>query len=157
MLITLRDMNEFAAAKMVHITTSIEYLEKAAWFHSPELGKWSPAEAQKVKTGLNGILEDLEFLSLGTTKAQCQRLVSEINTLNLRSLADRGAALRQTLNDELGSMAFLLIAPNELHYYTATTLLGEPAASRLRTANDEFQKRENALRSKEIPLACTTL
>ena len=109
---------------MVRVTAHIEYLQKAAWFHSPELGKWSVAESKKAKNSLIEILPDLEFFSLTTTKFQCERAIADIDTLNPQNLAARGATLLQILEDELKGRTLLMLDANKLRYFNNPCIAG---------------------------------
>jgi hypothetical protein len=138
-------MNEFAAAKMVHVTAHIEYVEKAVWFHSPKTHEWSAEEAAKAKQALTDILEDLDVLSLSMTKLQCERLISEMDKMSLYRLGVNGAALRNTLVDELGQRSFFFIPQNDLRFYNQTELAGPGFKDRFPISNGELIEAGNCL------------
>lgn len=136
-------MNEFAADKMVHITANIEYLEKAAIYHGQVRAIWSAKEADKVKASLQSILKDLDLLSLGVTKADCERLISEVGTIKVADLQKRGVELRHRLNDELRQKNFFWVSQEELKFYNQSCLFGKTVAEKFPTAEYDIREAGN--------------
>jgi hypothetical protein len=144
-IISLRDMNDFAAAKLVDITAAVEYLEKSAIYHSSERGRWTYTEVQQIKSALGKILPNLDFLSLGVTRAQCERIIADMNTLTAEDLKKRGVQLRHILNDELGSRVFLVIPFSKLKSYNNTEIAGPDFKRAFPRGNDELIEAGNCL------------
>lgn len=138
-IISLRDMNEFGAQRMVHVTSCIEQVNKSAIYHGKVRAEWNQNEAIKLKAMLEPIIPDLESLSLGMTKVYCQRLIIDLPELKTAADAEaRSIELKNRLNDEFSLKHFLWISEEDLNFYNKPLLAGEQFKEKFPKANIEL-------------------
>jgi hypothetical protein len=146
-LISLFEMNEFAADKMVNITANIEHLEKLAFFHPnpPKVSISWNIDKQQVKNCLSSILPDLEFLELHSTRAGCQRVIDGIDSLKAENLGQTCVELRHRLNDEMKGRTFFQLRKNQIGIFNNTLIAGDQFKANFPKANTELIEAGNCL------------
>jgi hypothetical protein len=110
-------MKEFAASKLVSISGSLEFLEKIYLCYAPRPKEYNPTQKARIVSSLKSILEDLDFLSLRVTKAQCERVIADIEEIPLTQLQEKSATLRGILYDELKTKSLFLLPPDNLKQF----------------------------------------
>jgi hypothetical protein len=148
-IITLFDMNEFAAEKMVNITANIEYLEKIALCHSnsnsPKLSISWGIDKSTIENCLSSILPDLELLGLINTKAGCQRTIDGMYYLKPENLGHTCVELRHRLNDELKGRTFFQLNQNQVGLFNNTVIASEQFKANFPKGNGELIEAGNCL------------
>jgi hypothetical protein len=82
-------MKEFVAIRLFAIGKSVEHLDKVYLHYSDNPKGYTPSEKESLKDSLESILQDLDFLSLPTTRAQCERIIANIETIPASEMRQR--------------------------------------------------------------------
>jgi hypothetical protein len=145
-VITLQDMKEYLAERLVGITENIVNAQCSLLYmdaETQEEKERQPNQREELKNTAKSIFKEAGFLGLKSTGKQAARLYHYAENKPPNDVERASDELHTRFHDEIESLSFFYVPADKLAFYNKTDLFGDEFKTNFPQANTEISEAGN--------------